>query len=520
MRIGRRDFLRALGSVLAFVSGRGAASPSDTAPKIHTETRNTGFGPVGWRRPGGARGQPRKIYPNAPQLALPGTKAEGAALSEVVRSYAPLRGFEPKSLSIHELSTLLHLTNGVTGRFGDDPKSLRLRASPSAGALYAGEVYIVVEQVDGVAAGLYYYDVAPHHLLRLRSGSLLAEVQRAMERPAEIEGAAVVVLLSNVFGRYTRQYANRGYRYALIDSGHQSENLRLVARAIGLGDASASRFYDDRLNALLEIDGAREAVCALHAVGPAGTKETDGSAETRRFAERQHSGRSVIGRTVIERFHDATKLVLDDRKSPATATDRVAPTRAVDGPTIPLPMSESSATTVASAILARRSAEVFEPTPLALQDVAEVMKIARGNPALERAKGVSLFMIAHRVVDLAPGVYRYANRSHRLIPIRRAELADSLIDVCVGQSMAGAAAAGFVMAAELDAAPTVLGDRSYRDLLLESGAIAQRIYLAAETRGLVARNLAAFVDDRFNELLGLQPLGLLGLHLTMLGHGR
>ena len=52
-----------------------------------------------------------------------------------------------------------------------------------------------------------------------------------------------------------------------------------------------------------------------------------------------------------------------------------------------------------------------------------------------------------------------------------------------------------------------------------TGAIGQRIYLAAEAIGLAARNLAAFQDDRFNKLLGLKSRGLAALHLTMLGHG-
>ena len=53
---------------------------------------------------------------------------------------------------------------------------------------------------------------------------------------------------------------------------------------------------------------------------------------------------------------------------------------------------------------------------------------------------------------------------------------------------------------------------------MEAGAVGQRIYLAAEAAGVAARNLAAFIDERFNELLGL-PGGWYALHLTMLGNG-
>jgi hypothetical protein len=49
--------------------------------------------------------------------------------------------------------------------------------------------------------------------------------------------------------------------------------------------------------------------------------------------------------------------------------------------------------------------------------------------------------------------------------------------------------------------------RRYRDMLVESGAIGQRIYLAA------------FIDDDLNPLLGLDGQREAAIHLTMLGPG-
>ena len=76
------------------------------------------------------------------------------------------------------------------------------------------------------------------------------------------------------------------------------------------------------------------------------------------------------------------------------------------------------------------------------------------------------------------------------------------------------------MVARLAQAVSLTGDRSYRDLLLESGRIGQRLYLAAEAAGLVARNLAAFTDDELNQLVGLDGRREAVIHLTMLGHGQ
>jgi nitroreductase len=62
-------------------------------------------------------------------------------------------------------------------------------------------------------------------------------------------------------------------------------------------------------------------------------------------------------------------------------------------------------------------------------------------------------------------------------------------------------------------------DRGYRDVLIEAGAIGQRLYLAAEALGLAARNLAAFADEDLNRLLGFDGHSEATVHLTMLGPG-
>jgi nitroreductase len=74
----------------------------------------------------------------------------------------------------------------------------------------------------------------------------------------------------------------------------------------------------------------------------------------------------------------------------------------------------------------------------------------------------------------------------------------------------------FFLVGEIERARRAAGDRSYRDLLIESGTIGQRIYLAAEAAGLAARNLAAFRDDAVNRLLDGSERP--ALHLTLVGY--
>ncbi len=330
MKSDRRAFLRMIGSFLTWPMTRlSAASTSsnaswDLAREVHRATRNTPRGALGVRLPKlRAAPAPFKVYPHAKRAKLPPPALEGTLpLGEAVRHYTPARAFRKEPASLLELARILHHTNGITGARGGRP----LRAAPSAGALYAGEVYLVAERVRGLSPGLYYYGVVDHELLELRSGSFLGEVGRAVEDPGQLENAAAALLLTNVFARYTWRYANRGYRYALIDTGHIGENLRLAARSAGFADASPLRFHDDRLNSLLRLDGLREAVCAVHAIGRPAKEKAGSAAVSRRLGE-QHSvlATSASRRRAITRYHDASKLVPSSAaEAPASSSPNCA----------------------------------------------------------------------------------------------------------------------------------------------------------------------------------------------------
>ncbi|HEY5658730.1 MAG TPA: SagB/ThcOx family dehydrogenase [Myxococcota bacterium] len=514
MRTDRRGFLRAFTGALGLLAGGSSpAGAQDRVQEIHRATRNTRFGPVGALRPRRLRPQRRsKAYAGAPRVALPGAEApQTRALAAVLSDFRAAEGFAAEPIALAELARLLHFTNGVTGAWGDG-EGLQLRAAPSAGALYAGEIYVVAERVAGLDAGVYYYSPLRHDLASIRPGARLAEVWNALERAGAIEGAPAAILLTNVFARYSGRYANRGYRYALIDSGHIGENLRLAARSARLAEVSPLRFHDDRLNALLEIDGREEAVCALHVVGRPAPGAPAPRPAARHLAERGRVEPETLpsGGPAPERYHEATKLV--PAAASQTARDASASGAAAAHGGAP------PDTSVEECILRRRSAESFAPRPLARATLDWILQAAAGHPALTRAPGVELMLAAHRVADLAPGLYRFEARGAGLVPMRSGDLRQSLVSACVDQEKAGSCGVALFMVARLRAVAATGGARGYRDLLLESGAMGQRIYLSAEAAGLAARNLAAFRDDELNDLLALDGRERAVLHLTAVGY--
>ncbi len=82
-----------------------------------------------------------------------------------------------------------------------------------------------------------------------------------------VADAQVCFIWTAVVERSKWKYRQRAYRYIYMDAGHIAQNLYLAATALGLGVCSIGAFYDDRVNALLGLDGIRETTVYLASVG-------------------------------------------------------------------------------------------------------------------------------------------------------------------------------------------------------------------------------------------------------------
>ena len=516
MPLPRRRFLSlALGSLLApFARGTSAAPQPVGALEAHRATRNSLLGSLGTGQLFTSQPLPFKRYAGRAREPLGGVGLRSRPLAAVVPELTAPDSFVPEPLPRTTLAGLLRFTNGVTGELVGRTPPVYRRAAPSAGALYAGEVYVVAEHVSGLAPGLYAYQALEDALVPLRSGAQLHRVAAALESPGAVQNAAAVVLLTNVFARYAWRYGQRGYRYALVDSGHIGENLRLAAAGAGLAVTSPLRFHDDALNELLGQDGRREAICALHAVGSASEWGEPGEPGAR-LVEKLSAGAALGGLDLVERYHECSKLVPVPGQDPAPLPEpepRAEGAAALELPTLEVAPGRS----VTDCIWARRSAPRVGRGALALWELAFVLEMARGN-ASRPDPDLELRVVVHRVEGVAPGLYRFLPEARGLEALETKSLAGPLERACLSQSMASSAAAAFLVVGDLAAARARAGERSYRDLLLAAGALAERIYLGAEAIALGARNLAAFFDEPLNELAHLDGRERAVVHLTVLG---
>lgn len=185
----------------------------------------------------------------------------GLGVEEAIARRRSERDFSGNPMSLAELSAILHYSAGVTDQRG------RFRAAPSAGATYPLELYPIVNNVDGLARGIYHYLVASHELELAREGDFGEEMSRAALGERMMRQANVIVALSAVFSRTQQRYGGRAHRYVLFEVGHIAQNTYLVATSMGLGACAIGAFYDDNFNRLLGLDGREESVLYLIAVG-------------------------------------------------------------------------------------------------------------------------------------------------------------------------------------------------------------------------------------------------------------
>jgi SagB-type dehydrogenase family enzyme len=201
-------------------------------------------------------------HDHRPCLDLPSPRLPRVRLRDALdrrRSHPPHRG---RGVTLADLAILLGSGYGMSSR----DAMLARRTVPSGGALYPLEVYVLPLAVDGLGRGVFHYDPYRHRLAALGpfdEDSLAAAVVDS----ANVEGAAVALVITALFWRTRFKYGLRGYRFALLEAGHVVQNVTLAAAALELAALPLGGWYDRRVDQLVGADGLDEATVYVVLVG-------------------------------------------------------------------------------------------------------------------------------------------------------------------------------------------------------------------------------------------------------------
>ena len=180
-----------------------------------------------------ASGPPQGQGPFHPLRPVGESGAASAGLGEVITGRGSTRRFARDPISYSQFSAMLdRSTSGVPADFlGEGGASLL-------------DIYVIVNAVEGLPSGSYFFSPQRRGLELLREGVFREEAGHlCFEQALGADASAVVFFMADL-KRVLGRYGNRGYRAAQLEAGIVGGRVYLCAHSLGLG-ASGITFYDN-----------------------------------------------------------------------------------------------------------------------------------------------------------------------------------------------------------------------------------------------------------------------------------
>jgi SagB-type dehydrogenase family enzyme len=438
---------------------------------------------------------PFRHYEGVPVLDLPADPpAPQIPALEVLEGKA---GYTLAKDGASFLSQLLFYSASIsaTKRVSSTGSTYALRVNPSSGNLHPTEFHFCTRGLVDWPDGLYHYRPSSHMAEQRAIGDFV---------PKLIDTTApLVFVLTSIAWREAWKYRDRAYRYCLHDMGHAWQALALAARAMGCESFALGQFSDDKVSecCLLNEDEWPMLIVTLQGQSIPVTKRAR-IATVLFGGEPNKLSVEQVPYPRIEQVHAATKLLSAIKISPD-------PPKSNGHGEIKLPSPISTSLTFGEVVRTRRSALDFRggDESMSLAQLATLLA-GTGKPLFAdfaTQRFVQLYLYVHRVEGMEPGVYRYWPEHAQLEEIKRGDQRLAAATLSLGQDLAGNACVAFSMIADFENATRIYGDRGYRYVHFEAGAIGQRMYLAAEALGLRATGIGAFFDDEVHRYLSLAP---------------
>jgi len=197
-----------------------------------------------------------------PEVLLPMPRLSSSFPLETALSHRrSIREYTDEPITVDELSQLLWAAYGITEtRWG-------FKTTPSAGATYPLNIYVIADKVEGLTKGAYRYNPYKHSIAMTRRGEELNyELYKAAVEQEWVLNAAANIVITATYERTTRRYGERGVRYVIMETGHACQNVYLQATALGLGAVAIGAFQDEEVRKIIGA-GQNEHALYLIAVG-------------------------------------------------------------------------------------------------------------------------------------------------------------------------------------------------------------------------------------------------------------
>jgi SagB-type dehydrogenase family enzyme len=450
---------------------------------------------------------PFKIYPSIEPLPLPRDVPQSgvAALSAISEPASSSRANSVPDLQ--DLARILYFSAGITKHRKHPGGETYFRAAACTGALYEVELYAVTGDLRNLDAGVYHFNPADVSLRLLRKGDFRGNLAQATAMEPAVAYAPATIVCTGTYWRNAWKYRARTYRHFGWDNGTLLANLLAVSAASGLPAKIVLGFVDAEVNRLFDLNTRREVSLCLVPIGQTAENSlpSAGEAPALGLETIPLSQREVEYPAMLE-MHDASSLESEEEVSQWRGKQPVFASSTPAGEEVQLqhlPVEEQSKDTIEQVILRRGSTRAFDQ--MASTTLAQLSAIldcsTRGLPADFLEPGAQLndlYLIVHSVQGLKPGSYFFRRERNALMLLKEGEFRAKAGHLGLDQELPAEACVDIFFLADLKPLLERYGNRGYRAVQLEAGAIGGRMYLAAYAQRLGATGLTFFDDDVTN----------------------
>jgi SagB-type dehydrogenase family enzyme len=142
----------------------------------------------------------------------------------------------------------------------------------------------------------------------------------------------------------------------------------------------------------------------------------------------------------------------------------------------------------------------------------------RTVPSAGCRHALETYIAVFRVADLAKAIYRYLPLDHALVEVARCPgLEGHVTEATFGQRFCGAGAATFIWTAVPARMEWRYAEASYKVIALDAGHVCQNLYLACENIGCGTCAVAAYDQQRMDELLEVDGQDEFTVYLAPVG---
>jgi SagB-type dehydrogenase family enzyme len=467
--------------------------------------------------------RPYKIYTGLAPLPLPDVlpTTHTPMLHALTQTIGTLASATLPTLV--EIAYLLYYAAGVTRRrIYPGHGKVFFRAAACTGALYHIDLYLAVANLPALAAGVYHFDPIDFALRSLRQGDYRRVLVEASADDQALGEAPMIIIAADTFWRNTWKYRARAYRHSFWDSGTILANLLVAATGLGRPARLITGFVDSAVNALIDVEPAREAALYLAGIGSGAPAPASAPPVQALQLEVAPLSAQESDYPAVRIMHQAS--MLDHPRE--VGVWRQEPPLGLPPPTqtiFSLKLEEDAATDGLEAVIRRRgSARQFTHRDITLSELSNVLiRSTQDIPAdFSTSPGLLLndmYLLVHAVTGLPPGAYVYHPREEALELLQKNDYRHEAAMLALGQELAADASINVYFLCDLMLVLEHYGNRGYRIAQLEAGLLAGRMYLAAYAQGLGATGLT-FFDDNVIETFAPHASGKSVMFLLALGY--